>query len=67
MAVDSNSTGCYCIPVVFFKMSLEPQNSVDGLWHHKHFIDDIYKLDVQGLVVENFTLWSTRVRVAELV
>ena len=66
MAVDSNGTGCYGIPVVLFKMSLEPQNSVDGLWHHKHLVDDIYKLDVH-LVIEDFTLWSTRVRVTELV
>ena len=47
-------------------MGLKPQNSVDGLWHNKDFVYDIYKLDVH-LVIENLTLGSTRVCVTELV
>ena len=39
---------------------------MDGLWYDKDFVYDIYKLDVH-LVIEDFTLWSTRVVVAKVI
>ena len=39
---------------------------MDGLRHDKDFVYDIYQLDVH-LVIEDFTLGSTRVIVTELV